>query len=150
MLRFAQSLLVASLVAIIAPIALAADPANDHEAIRQRLHEWRQAFNARNAAGACDLFAPGLTYAVPGIPQGNHETMCGNFKKLFEKPGLTLSYAEPAIHEIFTSGEIGVVRLTWTLTTEVDGKQETSIEEGLDVFQRQPDGRWSIIRFIAF
>jgi steroid delta-isomerase len=61
-----------------------------------------------------------------------------------------LSYAEPAIHEILISDKIGVVRLTWTLTTEADGQQETATEEGMDIFVRQPDGKWSIARFIAF
>lgn len=138
------------LVLAVAATVAQADPAEDIEAIRERLLEWREAFNARDAVGACDLFSPDLTYAVPGIPQGNYETMCGNFKTLFEKPGPKLAYSEPAIHEIFFSGDIGVVRLTWTLTTEADGKHETSTEEGLDIFRRQPDGEWSIARFVAF
>jgi steroid delta-isomerase len=56
----------------------------------------------------------------------------------------------PDIHEIVVSGDLAVVRLTWTLTTELAGKQDTTTEEGMDVFRRQPDGRWSIARFVAF
>lgn len=144
--KLVQGLLIALLLPMTSTVALA----DDDEAIRERLLEWREAFNARDADGACDLFAPDLSYSVPGILHGDYETMCGNFKQLFEKPGLKFTYAEPDIHQIFTSGEIGIVRLTWTLTTEVDGSQETTTEEGLDVFVRQPDGRWSIRQFVAY
>ena len=127
-----------------------ADAGADAAAIRARLEQWRQAFNARDAAGACDLFAPDLAYSVPGVLQGDHARMCGNIRTQFAKPGLRLSYGAPEIHEISVTGSIGVVRLRWTLTTEVDGRRTVTTEEGLDIFTRQPDGRWSISRFMAF
>ena len=40
--------------------------------------------------------------------------------------------------------------LTWTLTVEKGGATDTATEEGMDFFRRQPDGRWSIARYIAF
>ena len=127
-----------------------AGPVEDEAAIRQRFEQWRNAFNARDADGACDLFAPDLSYSVPGIIQGDHERMCGNLRRLLSRPGLSLSYAEPLIHEIIVSGSIAIVRLRWTLTTQVDGRRDVTTEEGLDVLVRQADGRWSIARFIAF
>jgi ketosteroid isomerase-like protein len=127
-----------------------AGPADDEASIRQRLEQWRSAFNARDAAGACDLFAPDLAYSIPGIIQGDHERMCGNVRRLFSRPGLALTYDEPLIHEILVSGSIAIVRLRWTLTTQADGRRDVTTEEGLDVFTRQADGRWAISRFIAF
>ena len=41
-----------------------------------------------------------------------------------------------------------MVRLQWTLTISPGG--ETSTESGLDVFRKEPDGVWRIIRFMAF
>lgn len=149
MQRFAQGLWIVAVLFSILPAANAG-PIDDEELIRHRLESWREAFNTRDAAGACDLFAPDLSYSVPGITRGTYETMCGNFRKLFQKPDLKLTYDEPAIHEVLVSDKIAIVRLTWTLTTEVHGKQETATEEGMDIFAPQPDGRWSIIRFIAF
>jgi ketosteroid isomerase-like protein len=61
-----------------------------------------------------------------------------------------LHYDEPTIHEILVSGDLAVVRLTWTLTAEKNGAREATAEEGMDVFRRAPDGVWSILRFIAF
>ena len=76
--------------------------------------------------------------------------MCGNLARVLAKPGVTLRYDLPDIHEIILAGDLAVVRLTWTLHAEAGGKAETTTEEGIDIFRRQPDARWSIARYIAF
>jgi ketosteroid isomerase-like protein len=49
------------------------------------------------------------------------------------------------------SGSLAVVRLTWASTvTGSDGHTTTDDERGLDVFQRRADGRWQIIRYMAY
>jgi uncharacterized protein (TIGR02246 family) len=127
-----------------------ADPDADKAAIVQRLQQWTAAFNAKDKAGTCDLFAPDLVYAIPEVVRGTRETMCSNLAALQARTDIRLHYANPDIHEILLAGDMAVVRLTWTLTTEVDGRRDTTTEEGMDIFRRQPDGRWSIARFIAF
>ena len=42
------------------------------------------------------------------------------------------------------------MRLSWTLTVEAAGETETSVERGIDLFRRDTDGRWRIMRLIAF
>ena len=93
-----------------------ADAAADEAAIRGRFAAWTEAFNARDAAGACDLFAPDLAYAVPDIPHGSYATMCGNLTRVLGTPDLGLRYDPPAIHEVIIEGDLAVVRLTWTIT----------------------------------
>ncbi|MCX5514536.1 YybH family protein [Kaistia algarum] len=127
-----------------------ADASADEAAIRERFRTWTAAFNARDAAGVCDLFAPDLIYSVPEITDGTQQTMCSNIAKIFAKTGLELRYDGPDIHEIIMKGDIAIVRLTWTLTTKTADGTDTTEEEGMDIFRRQPDGRWSIARFIAF
>jgi ketosteroid isomerase-like protein len=129
--------------------ALAA-PGDDEAAIRQRFVDWTAAFNARDAAAACDLFAPDLRYAIPEQVDGTQAMMCGNLARILARDDLRLHYEEPAVHEILVAGDIAVVRLTWTLTTAAAKGTETTTEEGIDIFRRQPDGRWSIERFLAF
>jgi uncharacterized protein (TIGR02246 family) len=136
--------------ACMAVTSACADPDADKAAIVQSFDRWRAAFNAKDAAGACDLFAPDLLYAVPDVSKGTHETMCANFVKVLAKPGLNLRYESPDIHEIAVVGDFAMVRLTWTLVAEANGAKDTTAEEGMDIFRRQPDGRWSIVRFIAF
>ena len=138
-----------ALTATAAGTALA-DPDADKAAIVQRLQQWTAAFNAKDAGGTCDLFAPDLVYSIPEVVRGTRETMCSTLAALQARTDITLHYANPEIHEILLAGDVAIVRLTWTLTTEVNGRRDTTTEEGMDIFRRQPDRRWSIARFIAF
>jgi steroid delta-isomerase len=54
------------------------------------------------------------------------------------------------IKEISVWGEVAVVRLIWTLTVNENGADTLSIEPGMDIFARQPDGTWKITRFMAY
>ena len=127
-----------------------ADAEADALAIRARLAAWVEAFNARDPEAACDLFAPDLRYAVPEVAEGTQATMCGNFRRVMSRTDTLLRYDPPAIHEIIVEGDLAVVRLTWTLHMTTLAGARTMREEGMDVFRRQPDGRWSIARFVAF
>jgi uncharacterized protein (TIGR02246 family) len=127
-----------------------ADADSDKAAIVQRLQQWTAAFNAKDAAGTCDLFAPDLVYSIPEVVRGTRETMCSSLIALQARTDIRLHYANPDVHEILLAGDVAVVRLTWTLTTELNGRRDMTTEEGMDVFRRQPDRRWSIARFIAF
>ena len=76
--------------------------------------------------------------------------MCENLARVLARTDIRVSYKPPDVHEIIVSGEIAVVRLTWTLTATAQGATDTTTEEGMDIFRRQPDGRWSIARYVAF
>ena len=150
MMRRCLSALILAATVVATATGAHADPAADEAAIRQRLERWTAAFNARDVAGACDLFAPDLRYSFPEVANGTYETMCGNLKKALGWPDIRLHYAPPAIHEIAVAGDIAVVRLTWTLTVTRGSASDSTAEEGMDFFRRQPDGRWSIARYIGF
>lgn len=137
------------LALLIGVSAASADPVSDEAAIRARLHAWADAFNARDAEGVCELFAEDVRSVVPGTVDGSKAAVCERLRKFLGQSDRRPSYA-PDIHEIMISGDQAVVALTWTLSVEHQGKTTVSREEGLDVFQRQPDGAWRIVRFIAF
>ncbi len=126
-----------------------ADLNADKAAISSRLYQWADAFNARDRAGTCDLFAPDLISTVSGAPDAGRDVVCARLAALLAKPDMQFHYS-PDIQEIIVSGDIAVVRLIWTLTVDRGNEQQSSRETGIDIFQRQPDGRWSIIRFLAF
>ncbi|HEX5325726.1 MAG TPA: nuclear transport factor 2 family protein [Acetobacteraceae bacterium] len=109
----------------------------------------RRAFNARDAAGTCDLFASNLISTVPGALDAGRDAVCSRLAALLARHDVELHY-DLDIHEIIVSGDIAVVRLVWTLTSRRGSHRDTSKEAGMDIFDRQPDGTWSIIRFIAF
>ena len=127
-----------------------ADEAVDKAAIMERLQRWTVAFNSSDPVGVCDLFAPDLIYSIPEVTQGTRATLCANLAATLAKSDIKLRYANPDVHEIVVVGDVAVVRLTWTLTTEAAGGKDTTTEEGIDMFRRQADGRWSIARFVAF
>lgn len=138
------------LVGVGALTSARADTASDKAAITARLRAWTAAFNARDAAGICDLFAPDLVATIPGALAESRNVLCKRLDALLTKPGLSLHYDNPDIREIIVSGDIAVVRLFWTLTARQGAEQDVTKEAGMDIFQRQPDGKWSIARFLSF
>ncbi|CAN7191096.1 YybH family protein [Caballeronia sp. 15711] len=139
---------VLSSVSVVTPAH--ADVDSDKAAILERLQRWTMAFNARDAAGVCDLFAPDLVSTVPDALDGSRDAICRKLSAVLAKPGLQLHYDSPDVREIIVSGDIAVVRLFWTLTAQKGGESSVSTEAGMDIFKRQPDGKWSIARFISF
>ena len=56
------------------------------------------------------------------------------------------------IKEIIVSGDMAIVRLVWTSRVSQEGSSQVTEtkEPGLDVFRRQPDGKWRIARYMAY
>ncbi|MEO8668298.1 MAG: DUF4440 domain-containing protein [Bauldia sp.] len=118
--------------------------------IRATLEQWRVDFNARNAGHICDLFTKDLLYDFQGLPEQNYDLICARLNKALADTTRTFSYGL-RIKEIIVVEPIAIVRLTWLSTlTLADGTSETDEEPGLDVFQRQADGAWKIVRYIAY
>jgi len=130
-------------------VAQTADRAQDE--IRAALLKWTADFNARNARDICNLFAPDLRYDFQGSPERGYQDVCALLQRSLNDPSKRYSYSA-AIKEIIVSGDLAVVRLTWTLTVKTDGAagEITSEEPGIDVFRKQPDGSWKIIRYVAY
>jgi steroid delta-isomerase len=119
-------------------------------AIRAALEQWRVDFNARRAAHICDLFAPSLIYDFQGLPEQNYPLLCVRLHRALADTTRSFQYGL-RIKEVLVSGSLAVVRLTWISTvTKPGGTGITTDEPGLDVFQRQADGAWQIIRYIAY
>ena len=154
MRRMVHSLVLCAAAACIGAVAdaLAADDAAQSQAqIRAALTRWLSDFNAGHVESICDLFADELRADVRGQPERNHAALCELLKRSLRDPERAYSYAL-AIKEIVTWGDTAVVRLVWTLTIREKDKsgQEQSVEPGMDVFRRQADGSWKIVRYMAF
>jgi len=122
------------------------DPARDADAIRATLEAWPRAWNARDLPAVCDLFAPDVVLVFPDSADRDHATMCEGFGAVFARTDRTIRYDAPQIEEVVVDGDLAFVRLVWTARvagTGVDGER-VEREQGLDVFARQPDGRWRI------
>ena len=122
------------------------DTTKDSAAIETALQQWPKDFNAKNVVGVCGLFADDVVLAYPDGEDRSRNEFCTRMQKLFDDPAKRFSYAPPDIREVLVDGDLATVKLFWTLTTtDSSGKViDTGVEDGLDVFRRQPDGSWKI------
>jgi steroid delta-isomerase len=149
--RMVAGLTAALMVAGVCAAQAAAQPADAESAIRAALTKWAADFNAGRSQTVCDLFSRDLRYDYRGHPERNYRDICDLLQRSLSDRTKRYAYTL-AIKEILVSGELAVVRLVWTLTvTRPDGSGETVTQEpGMDVFRKQPDGAWKIIRYIAY
>ena len=141
-----------ALLAIAAGSPAPAQSADKAEtAIRDALSRWTADFNARDVSRICDLFAPDLVYDYRGFPERRYDDLCGLLHRSLEDRTRQFTYSLD-IKEIIVSGDLAIVRLVWTLMVTSPGasKAAETREPGLDVFRRQPDGSWRIIRYVAY
>jgi steroid delta-isomerase len=120
--------------------------ADDAADIRAALEQWRLDFNARNRDSICGLFADDVIADVQGVPPRDFVKVCDTLQETLADHTRTMSYALD-IKETIVVGDVAVVRLDWTLTVEPGST--TTVERGMDVFRRQPDGAWRIVRFMV-
>ena len=119
--------------------------------IRAGLINWKDQFNARDARAICDLFAPDVVAVFQGQPVRNFDQLCGLLRTSLSDAKRGYHY-DLNIQDVYASGDLGAVRLIWTLkVADSNGTLiETSVEPGIDIFQRQPDGKWKIARYLSF
>lgn len=135
----------ALMASCITPASASTDP---DVTIRSMLETWRSDFNARHADRICDLFARDLRYDVQGLPEQNYTQLCQRLHKALSDQSPSYHY-DLHIKEIILSGDLAIVRLTWT-ETNTGSRTKTEIQPGLDVFGRQSDGVWKIIRYMSY
>ena len=121
--------------------------ADDAADIRARLQQWTASFNNRDKAAACDLFSRSLISDVRGQGEADYRKRCDIISKALDDPQRSFHY-DLDIKEIIVDKTIAIVRLDWTL--KISPGDTVSTETGLDVFQKESDGRWRIIRYMAF
>jgi ketosteroid isomerase-like protein len=134
------------------PGAVAESKEAPEAAIRAALEKWTADFNAGNAEEVCSLFSSELRYDFRGHPERNYRDICTLLHRALEDRTKKYSYTLQT-KEILVSDELAVVRLVWTLRMwpiNRPGSSVESIEPGIDIFHRQADGSWKIIRYLAY
>jgi ketosteroid isomerase-like protein len=144
--------LVVMTVALLACFVPAA-PADgdDKAAIRAELDAWTQAYNARQRDSICGIFSKELRYKFGEVPERGYNDVCSALRGLLADETIRSHYTLD-LREILVYGDIAVVRLVWILDESKAGSNHTvrSLEPGMDMFQRQKDGSWKIIRYLAY
>jgi ketosteroid isomerase-like protein len=99
----------------------------------------------------CGIFSEDLRYKFGEIQDRGYNDVCPALRRLLGD-GTHRSHYTLDLREVLVYGDIAVVRLIWTLDSSQSGSSATvrTLEPGMDIFQRQNDGTWKIIRYLAY
>lgn len=121
--------------------------ASDEDQIRKGIETYTAAVNAGNPSAAIVVFAPDIITSYPGIPDSDYQTLLGFYRE--PAPGKTTT--RPDIEEILVSGDLAIARIVWNTTVvQTDGTSSSRQMKDLQVWRRQPDGRWLFSRGIHY
>jgi steroid delta-isomerase len=126
-------------------------PAETEQAIRARIAAWTEDFNAGRAERLCDLFSRSLAVSFRGAPDRGYDEQCRLLHAAM-RPGGRAFRTRAEIHEIIPAGDLAIVRLDWhaELRAAPDKPWMPLREVGMDIFRREADGAWRIVRYIAY
>jgi steroid delta-isomerase len=122
-----------------------AGPAEDEAQIRASLARWVTSFNSGDLKAAAEVWAPDL---IGWAPEGQDDTYAGEKEFAARASGKPpgASYALE-INEVMVSGDLAVVRDTWTETPRADPSKARTFRS-FEVWRRQTGGSWKIARWI--
>jgi len=132
---------------LFAPAGISPALADDAAEIRYRLEQWVGDFNAARGNALCDLYSRDLVAVFRGQPTRGHDEVCDLLMRAIADPARDYRY-DLDLHEVIVEGDLAVARLTLTLF--ISPLNITSVEPGMNVFRKEPDGAWRIIRYFAY
>ena len=122
----------------------------DATVLTKLFNDWTDAFNRKDIAATCRLYAPNVTATFQGLPPKNYDIICDGFKRLFAEKNK--HYQDRFdIHDIYQSENLAAVRITWYLDIQENGhKLSLFKDEGMDILAKDQAGNWKIINYLAF
>lgn len=128
---------------------LATAQPSDREIFDTIFKAWTSSFNQRDLTGTCNLFAKSLVADYQGTPQKNYVSICQGFEKIFKETD-THYYYRYQLRDVYRSGDLAAVRITWYLSAIKNNKKLPDVQdEGIDIFKKQ-NGKWEIINYIGY
>lgn len=119
----------------------------DEAQICRALQEWVVATNSGQRLRAARIWAKDLIGWYPGRPDDTYARVMEAARRL---DGVTPQVkTELTINEILVSGDLAVVRDTWTFTRQTATDSTRSTLRGFEVWRKQSDGSWKISRWIS-
>jgi ketosteroid isomerase-like protein len=132
------------------PAARASDTARDEALLRQYIVESGDAFNRRDLKAMLARVSPDLVLTYPGVPDMGYDDLAKSYAEMIaQPPGIKLTTV-PSVEEVIVSGELAVVRITWTTTTASASQSKVRRMRDLQVWRRSGQGEWRFIRGIHF
>lgn len=148
MLRLVKVYII-SMCLIFSPMLHAANQQN-YQTFNKIFSVWTEAFNHKQLQASCDLFAKSIIADYRGTPQKNYQMICDGFKKAFSDSSHRY-ISTFKLHDIFQSGNLAAVRITWYLKIyQNDALISSTQDEGIDIFQQNEQGQWQIVMFLGY
>lgn len=126
-----------------------ADPSQtraDEAEIRAALARWVEAANRQDWRAALAVWAPDMVGWYPGQPDDSYAREETNATRPKREHG---SQFELTINEVIVSGDLAVVRDTWTMRSTDPAAPRATTFRSFEVWRRQPGGAWKISRWIS-
>lgn len=128
----------------------AAEQKNDEVIFNRLFTQWTEAFNHKDLSKVCLLFSKNITADYRGVPQKNYAMICDGFKNIFGMANRSYQY-QFKLHDIYHSGDLAAVRITWYLKIyENDKLLQSSQDEGIDILKKNQIGQWQIVNYLGY
>lgn len=122
----------------------------DYLMFNRIFEDWTAAFNRKDLSKSCALFSKSVTADYQGARPKTYSSICEGFGKIFADGHRRYRYRFK-LHHVYRSGDLAVARITWYLSIyEHNRRISVTRDEGLDVFQRNPLGKWEIVYYLAY
>ncbi len=132
------------------PIGATGEAVGDKAVFEELFNRWTHAFNVKNLTGSCSLFSKSAIAKYRGVAEKNYDAICGGFEKIFKEKDKKYQYSFE-LHNVYREGNLAVVRITWYLQESENGRYKSvTQDEGIDVLQRDDEGQWKIVNYLAF
>jgi|GEM_PF-2523031 len=124
----------------------------DVETLRAAIVRSGEAFNARDHAAMMAPVARDLVLTYPGIPDMGYDSLSAGYRRMANPPAGVTARTVPTVEEILVSGDMAVIRITWTTTvTETTPARSTTRQmRDMQVWRREADGGWKLFRGMHF
>jgi ketosteroid isomerase-like protein len=120
----------------------------DEAHIRAALADWVDATRNGDYLKASQIWAPDLIGWYPGQPDDTYEREQESARRV-RPPDAPRSIPSLTIVEVMVSGDLAVVRDIWRITRIAGADTTHSSLRSFEVWRRQPDGAWRIVRWIS-
>lgn len=123
----------------------------DADILRRNIETYTNAVNSATGRQAIALFARDIITSYPGVPDSTYQTLVDHYSRIGSDPNVKVQ-TRPDIEEILVSGDLGIVRVVWNTTVTTFDPPSTAKRQmkDLQVWRREPDGRWLFARGIHF
>jgi ketosteroid isomerase-like protein len=118
----------------------------DQALLRRLVVESGNALNRRDLEGMVASISPDLVLSYPGIADMGYESLKRAYAEMIAPGGASVTTV-PTIEEVLVSGDLAVVRVTWT-TTIASGPsdQKTRRTRDMQIWRRDDRREWKFIR----